>query len=664
MAVSEIPIPTASTSGGASSSRLDDVLNEVRPPIYRGIPYLKVLLVVVVLFAFRMTITEGRVQQNIFNDWLLYAMVVLGFYFVFGISGQFAFSQAAMFGLGAYTSHWATHNPDNPWFIGPIAAVILCSIIAVAFSLIMKRTAHFYFAVGTLALQEIFNLFIRKSDWFTHSGGGEVSNIRPISLFGTEFVSYVEVFRLLIVTLGLLFVMGYFLERSPVRREAIANRDRDVVAKSLGLPIMRLRISTFVLGAAVAGFAGSLWGHRASSASVEEFGVNLGLGIFLMLILGGIGSMWGALLGAWFYVYVRERLQRVGVEIFGKRLSELWGIIYGSLLILVMVLLPDGIVGLGQRIRRLVRRDGQPVLPNHLARTLGLGRPYRPPAGAMDVGGSARHLVPAGTPAPPRGEALIEASDITVSFGGVKAVDAVDVTLHRNEILGLIGPNGSGKSTFVNAITGVVHATGHLRIAGADVPLEDPTAVRAAGVLRTYQTPQTFLELTCIENVLLSTIDRRYTGIVSSTLLRPLMLRHEKQRWRRAAEALERVGLLERAEESAANLSYGQQRLLELARTIAGDPTIVLLDEPSAGLNASETEVLAGHLRRLRNDGITLLLIDHKIDFISSICDRVVVLELGKLVAEGDPIGIWDDERVVNAYLGVADASDTAEEVV
>ena len=213
----------------------------------------------------------------------------------------------------------------------------------------------------------------------------------------------------------------------------------------------------------------------------------------------------------------------------------------------------------------------------------------------------------------------------------------VSITLHEGEILGLIGPNGSGKSTAVNAMTGVVPAGGSLRIGGQSVAMGNPGRVRRAGVLRTYQTPQTFLHMSCIENVLLTTTDRKYTGIVSSIVLRPLMLKHERERWRHAAAALDRVGLLDRAEESAANLSYGQQRLLEVARAIAGDPKVIMLDEPSAGLNAAETEILAGHLRRLRQDGISLLVIDHKIDFITTLVDRVIVLELGSLVAEGDP---------------------------
>jgi ABC-type branched-subunit amino acid transport system ATPase component len=373
-----------------------------------------------------------------------------------------------------------------------------------------------------------------------------------------------------------------------------------------------------------------------------------------MLILGGMGSMWGAVLGAWFYVYVQDYLKRVDVELFGHTLGEFWGIIYGSLLIIVMIAVPDGILGIGQRLRKALPRSGdKPILPQPVRTALGLGSPRH--LGDADVVAATTASTPAVHEAPPIGAPTLVARDISVSFGGVRAVDDVTISLNRHEILGLIGPNGSGKSTFLNAVTGVVPADGSLEVDGKPVKLGHPGDVRRAGVMRAYQTPQTYLELTCIENVLLSSPDRRYTGIFASTVLRPIMMRHEKARWHRACEALARVGLIEKAEYSAATLSYGQQRLLEIARTIAGEPQVILLDEPSAGLNATETDILAGHLRSLRAEGMSLLVVDHKIDFIANLCDRVVVLELGRLVAEGDPRGIWDDERVVNAYLGVAE---------
>lgn len=650
MAVSDLAV---TATGGRES-----LWDRVKPPIYRGLPYIRVAIVLALLLLYRVTRTEGRAQEALYNTWMLYTIIVIGFYFVFGLSGQFAFSQASIFGLGGYVSAWATYNKDHPLIFGILAGIIVCLIVSFLFSLVMQRTEHFYFAVGTLGLQNVIILVVTKWKGFTRgSGGGEVSNIRPLSVFGHELTTRFDIFKLLLFALGVAMVMAVFLERSPVRRESIANRDSPMVSRTLGLPSLRIRITMFMLGSFFAAAAGSLNAHADGTLGTETFGVSLGLFIFLMVILGGLGSFWGAILGAWFFVYVRFEISQSKTDVFGEKLSAYLPAIFGIILILVMVLLPDGILGLGKKLRGLVRKDPTPILPNWLALLLGLARTPATPAGPMPAPPSP--VDPADRPA--RGAALVEATGIGVSFGGVKAVNDVSVTLYEHEILGLIGPNGSGKSTFVNAITGVVPASGSLRIGGKDLALGDPAAVRACGVLRTYQTPQTFMQLSCIENVLLTTTDRRYSGIISSILLRPLMLRHEKARWRRAAQALDRVGLLDRAEESAANLSYGQQRLLELARTIAGDPKVVLLDEPSAGLNAAETQVLAAHLRRMRADGMSLLVIDHKIDFMTALVDRVVVLELGNLVAEGDPHGIWQDVRVQNAYLGTADDDDEDE---
>lgn len=622
-------------------------LSHVKPPIYRGLPYVQIAVVLLGIVIYRSWRTEGLAQESLFNDWLIYAVVVLGFYFVFGLAGQFAFSQAAIFGLGAYASAWATFNPSHAIWSGLLAAVVVVLVTSFVFSLIMQRTEHFYFAVGTLGLQTIIVLIVTKWQGFTHGAGGETVGIRPLSFFGHTFLTDYSVFKVLTVALGLALVIGAMIERSPVRRESIAVRDQPIVARTLGLPTLRIRIAMFMLGSVFAAVAGALYAHRSGSLSTGSFSVQLGLYIFLMLILGGMGSMWGAVVGSWFFVYATDYLTRSGFAVGSHRLSEFKPIVFGALLIVVMIAAPDGITGLYRRLRH--RRGAW--MPTFLSRFLGLAKE---PAATNDlVPVPAVELPPADTDRPPVGGVVLRADDITVSFGGVRAVDEVGIELHQGEILGLIGPNGSGKSTLLNAITGVVPAHGSLTVAGRSLRLRRPDVVVGAGVWRTYQTPQRYLELSCIDNVLLSSTDRRLTGVFTAVALRPWMLRRERARWRHAAEALERVGLLDLAEVPAGSLSYGAQRMLELARVIAAEPKVVLLDEPSAGLNDAETELLAGHLRLLRQEGVSLLVVDHKIDFISSLCDRVVVLELGQLVAEGDPHGIWQDERVQNAYLGV-----------
>lgn len=249
---------------------------------------------------------------------------------------------------------------------------------------------------------------------------------------------------------------------------------------------------------------------------------------------------------------------------------------------------------------------------------------------------------------------MLHAEDIGVAFGALRAVDGIDLVVAEGEAVGMVGPNGSGKSTFLNAITGVVRAHGMLQVGGRTVPLGRPQAVRRAGVARTFQTPQIFAELTCIENVLLADAERRATGLVGAWLGRPAMWRHERARWVRAMAVLDRVGLADRAEDEAGLLSYGQQRLLELARSLVGEPRVLLADEPSAGLNAAETGELAALLGGLHRDGVSLLVVDHKIDFIESVATRVVVLQLGRVIAEGPPAEVWQHAEVVDAYLGRA----------
>jgi branched-chain amino acid transport system ATP-binding protein len=255
-------------------------------------------------------------------------------------------------------------------------------------------------------------------------------------------------------------------------------------------------------------------------------------------------------------------------------------------------------------------------------------------------------------------EPILRADDVTVRFGGVRAVSGVSLDLARDELLGLVGPNGSGKTTFLNALSGAVAASGKLTVEGTTVPFGKPTASWGAGLARVFQAPQTFLALSCLENVLLSSSDRALRGGVGAFLARPAMNARERQRWTSAVEALEFVGLADFTSLPSGMLTYGQRRLLELARAINGRPKVLLLDEPSAGLNDAETAGLAELLKEVKGRGVALLLIDHKVDFLDSLCDRLVVLELGEVIATGTPDVVWADERVITAYLGApADAA-------
>jgi branched-chain amino acid transport system ATP-binding protein len=681
--LSPVPPPAAGGSGAGEAA------DPPRPPAFRGHPYAVVLAVLAGLYLVRLWRTEGLAEENLFNTWLFMTCIVVGFWFVFGVAGQFAFCQAAFAGLGAYTAAWMTGN-GHSFELAVLVAVLVCTAVALAFALLVRRAEHLYFAIATLGLSEVLLLVFRSWQGFT--GGGEVTNIEPISLFGWE-VSGPDrdqrAFWLLLALLGLLLALATALQRSPVVREAIAVRDRPLVASSLGLPGVRIRAASLGLGSAIAGLTGAVLVHWRGSTTTEQFGVDLGLAVFLMLILGGMHSKYGPLLGAWFYVYVEHGLRDISdrlefledgalhsVYTFSENLDQYWPIVYGSLLVVVMIALPDGLIGIASRLRR----GGAPAAVTGPLARLGLpsptdligrfrsaqlaqpAQPAQPTPPGTDAGSVA---APAGSAsvAEPEGDAarevdlatspILRTRGVGVSFGGVRAVDGIDLEVTSGEILGLIGPNGSGKSTLLNAVTGVVPAEGVVEVSGAPVPLGRPQRTRRAGVARTYQTPQTFTALTCIENVLLGVPDRQRTGILAGAVARPVVLADERRRWAEAQAALERVGLPGHAERPAAGLPHRDQRLLELARALVGQPRIILLDEPSAGLNAAETDALCELLVGLRADGLSLLVVDHKIDFITELCDRVVVLELGRVIAEGDPHEIWSDQRVVDVYLGV-----------
>jgi ABC-type branched-subunit amino acid transport system ATPase component len=248
---------------------------------------------------------------------------------------------------------------------------------------------------------------------------------------------------------------------------------------------------------------------------------------------------------------------------------------------------------------------------------------------------------------------MLEVSGISVRFGGLLAVRDMSLSVQGGEFVGIIGPNGSGKSTFLNVLCGIAPATGSMSVDGHSVRLGSPPASRRAGVLRVFQAPQIFVALTCLENVMLASDDRHSAGLGAAYFRRRSMWRHEQERFASGLAALERVGLGGQAATSSALLSYGQQRLLELARAIAGHPRLLLLDEPSAGLNDSETDQLASVLEGLAGYGITVMLVDHKIAFVERLCPRIVAMELGQTIADGTPQEVWNNPQVADAYLGV-----------
>jgi branched-chain amino acid transport system permease protein len=324
-----------------------------RPPVYRRKQFLGVIGVIAIT-AVIAAVVDSAYSYGLMSSWLTMSIVGLGFYLVFGLGGQFAFSQGAFFGLGAYASAWAVRS--HSFGLGFIAALVVAGIVAVLFSLIVFRSNQFYFAIATLAFSQIALVVFREFDAFTATGG-EVVGVRKPALFGYTFNTDIRIVWLLIAALAIALTLVAMIERSPLRREALAVNAQPTVAATLGVPTGRLRLLMFVLGSCFAAAGGSLQAHRVGFISTDGFGVSLAIDIFLILLLGGVSSMWGPVVGAAFVVVAPEKLRFIG---------DYRGLVYGVLLVVVIVVFPKGLVGLFETFWAKVRHRPIPPTPSTL----------------------------------------------------------------------------------------------------------------------------------------------------------------------------------------------------------------------------------------------------------------------------------------------------------
>jgi branched-chain amino acid transport system permease protein len=328
---------------------------QLRPPTYRRRQYLTLAVFIALVALVAPQIITGPANQNLLNLWLAYSIAAVGFYWVFGLAGRFTFCQTFMMLLGAYTSAWVTRELGPEWFLlGLVSAMAITAFAAMLIGAAVARARDFYFAIATLAVTEVGLVIFPLVTDFT-GPGGETIGVSPPQIGSRELISQIDIFWLSLVLMSLVLFVGVLLERSPVSRDAIASRDNGVVAQTLGIPLTRVQLELFMLGSAAGGLSGALIGHSSGNVSTGSFGINLAIGIFLMLLLGGSNSMWGPVLGAAFYVAAPHALQAF------ERYET---IIYGGLLLVIVIALPEGIIGLGQRAYARVRGQAHPGGPS------------------------------------------------------------------------------------------------------------------------------------------------------------------------------------------------------------------------------------------------------------------------------------------------------------
>lgn len=549
----------------------------------------------------------------------LYALVVVGLVLLTGIGGLTSFGQAAFVGIGAYaTAVLTTQYGLSPWFT-LLAGLLITGGSAYIIGAITLRMSGHYLPLATIAWSiALYYLFGSVEGLGKYDG---IANLPSIALFGMDLDNGRAMYWLIWACLGIgCWAMLNLLNSRP-GRAIRALKGGVQMAESMGVNTARMKITIFVIAALFASVSGWLFAHLQRAINPTPFGLTFSLEYVIMLVVGGIGSVWGAILGAGVVKLLQDQLQVLMPALFGTAGNFEW-LVFGLILILLLRFAPDG---MWPWITRLLPRKTPPPLAN--ASTL----PRRVPTAK-------------GTP-------LLDVQGVRKRFGGLVAVDNVSFQVKAGEVVGLIGPNGAGKSTTFNLVTGLLHANeGTVSFMGQRIEAQTSREIAAMGVARTFQHVKLIPNMTVLDNVALGAHLRANVGVVSATLHTDR--RTEASILQEAAHALKRVGLEAHMYTEAGNLALGQQRLLEIARALCCDPVLLLLDEPAAGLRAFEKEALARLLSSLRDEGMGILIVEHDMEFVMQLTDHIVVMVFGQKIAEGPPATIQTNPAVLEAYLG------------
>ncbi|RXH02320.1 branched-chain amino acid ABC transporter ATP-binding protein/permease [Bradyrhizobium zhanjiangense] len=550
----------------------------------------------------------------------IYSLVAIGLALLTGVGGIVSFGQAAFVGVAAYATAWVSAlNGHSPW-LGLLFGVALTCGVATILGLVTLRLQGHFLSLSTMAWGLAIGFLFGNVEGLGRFNG--ISSIPPISFGSFALVSSAQIYFLIWGIVTAILLLGYNLLDSRLGRAMRALRGGNMLVESLGINAFRIKLVTFVIAAFLASLSGWLYAHMSRFISPGPFDAGMGIEYLMMSMVGGAGSLLGGVVGAAIVTLLKNSVQDYLPLIAKGASGQLEIVAFSALFILFLQWARQGIV---------------PFVARYLPKL----RHERP--------GPASPLPRRSQPKP--GELLLKVDGAERRFGGLVAVNNVSFEVRSGEILAVIGPNGAGKSTMFNCLTGALRVNkGEIVFAGRPITRDEQSRIAQAGIARTFQHVKLRPRMSLLENVMLGTYGRTSAGLFAGAFR--LNRREEASARHEALMQLERVGLAEKPFELAGNLPLGNQRILEIARALAADPTLLVLDEPAAGLRRQEKLRLAELLRSLRADHLTILIVEHDMEFVMSLVDRIVVLDFGSKLCEGAPAAIRSDARVQEAYLG------------